>query len=106
MSVIERRMRHTVAQWPLMLILTAVWVLLWGEVNALNVVSGALIAVVVLGVFPLPPLVEPVRIRPVATIRLLTRFAYDVVVASFQVAAQALWFGHHPKNAVIEVHLR
>ncbi|UYM03574.1 Na+/H+ antiporter subunit E [Solicola gregarius] len=94
------------AQWPIVLALAAVWVLLWGELNALNVVAGLLVAIVVLAVFPLPPLIEPVRFRPLPLIRLLARFAYDVVVASVQVAAQALWFGHQPMNAVIEVRLR
>lgn len=95
-----------VSQWPIVLALTAVWVLLWGELNALNLVSGVLVAVVVLAVFPQPAIAERVRFRPFALIRLLARFAYDVVVASAQVAAQALWFGRQPLNAVIEVRLR
>ncbi|UPK75725.1 Na+/H+ antiporter subunit E [Nocardioidaceae bacterium SCSIO 66511] len=106
MNAIRRNLRHSVDQWHIVLVLTLVWVLLWGEINALNIVSGILIAVVVLAFFPLPPLAESIRIRPVALTRLLLRFAYDVIVASVQVAVQALRFGHTPMNALIEVRLR
>lgn len=106
MNALRQNIRHSASQWHVLLVLTLVWVLLWGEVNAFNILSGALIAFVVLAVFPLPQIAESIQIRPIALTRLLVRFAYDVVVASIQVAAQALWFGHHPMNAVIEVRLR
>lgn len=93
-------------QWPVVLLLAAVWVLLWGEVTLWNIVSGIVVAVIVLAVFPQPPIERPVRVRPLGLVRLTARFGYDLVVASVQVAAWALWFGHQPSSAVIEVRLR
>lgn len=87
-----KRVRATF-QWPVVLLLAAVWVLLWGELTILNVVSGIVVAVVVLAAFPLPPIERPVRVRPLGLVRLTVRFGYDLVVASAQVAAQALRFG-------------
>ena len=87
--------------------LTLVWVLLWGEVSALTVVGGALIAVLICLVFPLPPLRLHVRIRPLALLRLLVRFGYDVGVASVMVARATLRRDQSAlRNAVIEVPLR
>lgn len=93
-------------QWPVVVLLAAVWVLLWGELTTLNVVSGVVVAVAVLAVFPLPPIERPARIRPLGLVRLTARFGYDLLVASVQVAVLALRFGHQPRSAVIEVRLR
>ncbi len=91
---------------PIALGLTVVWVLLWGELNAFNVIGGFLVAIAVLVFFPLPPIQQPVRLRPLGLTRLVTKFALDVVVASVQVAFAALRFGYQPMNALIEVPLR
>lgn len=93
-------------QWPVVALLAAVWVLLWGEITTLNVVSGVVVALVVLAAFPQPPIERPARLRPIGLVRLAARFGYDLTVASVQVAALALRFGHRPQSAVIEVRLR
>ena len=86
--------------------LTVVWVALWGDLSAFNVVTGFLVAVVVCLVFPLPGLRLDLRIRPLRLGWLVGRFLADVVVASAQVAWTTLQFHRQPRNAVIEVRLR
>jgi multicomponent Na+:H+ antiporter subunit E len=86
--------------------LTVVWVALWGDLSAFNVVSGLLVAVVVCLVFPLPRLELHLHVRPLRLGRLIVHFLTDVVTASAQVAWITLRFHRQPRNAVIEVHLR
>ncbi|PSL03680.1 multisubunit sodium/proton antiporter MrpE subunit [Haloactinopolyspora alba] len=93
-------------RWPSVLVLTAVWVLLWGELSVANVVSGLAVASVVFAVFPLPPVAFGGRIRPIGLARLLGRFAADLAVASVEVAVLALRTGRRPTSAVIQVDLR
>ena len=106
MSPTAKDRRRCGFQWPFALWLTAVWVLLWGNLSVANVVSGLLVSLVITAVFPLPPIVFDGRVRPLGMLRLVGRFVVDLVVASGQVARQALSFGRRPVNAVIEVDLR
>lgn len=86
--------------------LTVVWVLLWSDLSAANVISGVVVAVVVTTVLPLNPVPFHPQVRPWGMLVLITRFAWDVVVASAQVAAVALRPGRVPHGAVIRVRLR
>ncbi|MEH1098038.1 Na+/H+ antiporter subunit E [Micromonospora sp. CPCC 205561] len=86
--------------------LTAVWVLLWGTLSWANLISGLLLSVVLLAVFPLPPVTFAGRIRPVPLARFWVRFLRDLVVASAQIAWLAVRFGHPPLSAIIAVPLR
>lgn len=86
--------------------LTLLWVALWGDVSAANIVSGLVIAVVVCLVFPLPPLRMHLRVRPLWLAWLVVRFLADVVLASVQVSWTTLQFHRRPQNAVVEVDLR
>jgi multicomponent Na+:H+ antiporter subunit E len=98
--------RRNGLQWPMLIGLTVVWVLLWGGLNVANVLSGLVVAVIVMLVFPLPPIVFGGRLRPVGLLRLAGWFVAELVVASAQVGAQALRIGPRPLNAVIQVDLR
>lgn len=98
--------RRRTLQWPVLLWLTVVWTLLWGDLSLFNVVSGLLIAILVCQVFPLPFLRMKVGLRPHWLAWLVLRFLWDVVVASIQVAVKTLQFGRQPRNAVIEIDLR
>src|SRR3546814_13501079 len=53
-------------------VLVVVWTLLWGELSLANVVSGALVALLVLVAFPVDHDVKAVRHRfnPIAAVRL------------------------------------
>jgi multicomponent Na+:H+ antiporter subunit E len=86
--------------------LIAVWVLLWGSLTWLTVVGGALVAVVVVAVFPLPPVTFAGRVRPGAVLTFTAFFLRDLVVASAQIAWLAVRPGEPPRSAVIAVPLR
>jgi multicomponent Na+:H+ antiporter subunit E len=86
--------------------LTAVWVLLWGELSAANVLGGAAVAVVVTATLPMPAIEFHGRIHLVPLLYLLWRFGVDLVVASAQVAARALDTRRAPRGAVLAVPLR
>ncbi|MEU6072944.1 Na+/H+ antiporter subunit E [Micromonospora sp. NPDC047074] len=86
--------------------LTGVWMLLWGTLSWANLIGGLVLSVVLLAVFPLPPVTFAGRIRPVPLARFWLRFLWDLVVASAQIAWLAVRFGHPPLSAIIAVPLR
>jgi len=101
----RRRARWPRASWGMLAWLTAVWVLLWGDITLANVVAGLGVALLVTTVAPLPRTPFDGRFRPWGVLVLMARFAYDVVVASLQISAMAL-SGRQPRGAVIRVRLR
>jgi multicomponent Na+:H+ antiporter subunit E len=90
---------------PVIVVLTVLWSLLWGNFKPLTVVGGVLVAVVVMAVFPFPPVGWKGRFRPWAALRLLTIFFIDLLVASLQVAWIAIRPAKPPASAVIRVDL-
>jgi multicomponent Na+:H+ antiporter subunit E len=92
-------------QVPLLVALVVLWMLLWGSISWLNLVTGAVLALVVTRVFYLPPIELSGRFHAWWFLVFLRRFAVNLVAASFQVAAQA--FDPRPvsRNAVIGVQL-
>lgn len=102
-----RRRTPTGALQPMVLVwLTAVWVALWQDLSAANVLAGLAVAVAVSLVFPLPRVRVATRVHPWHTLTLLLRFLADIVVASFQVAWLTLQLGRQPRSAVFAVDLR
>jgi multicomponent Na+:H+ antiporter subunit E len=87
-------------------VLLAVWMLLWGVLSWANLISGLLVAAVVLAVFPLPPVTLTGRPRPLGLLRFALRFVADLVRASAQLSWLAFRFGHQPRSAIIQVPLR
>jgi multicomponent Na+:H+ antiporter subunit E len=87
-------------------VLVTVWMLLWGVFSWASLISGLLVAAVVITVFPLPPVTLAGRPHPLALLRLAWRFLTDLVAASFQLAVLAFRFGHQPRSAIIRVPLR
>ena len=85
--------------------LTVVWVLLWGEFSLANLSNGVLLALAITFVMPLPRLRTRYKIRPLALAVLVGRFLADVVTASFQVATIVL-SGRSPRCAVVRIQLR
>jgi multicomponent Na+:H+ antiporter subunit E len=92
--------------WFTIVWITAVWVLLWGNFRPGTVASGLLVAVLVPTVLPLPAFGYRGRVRPLATLHLVVRFAFDLVVASFQVAFLAMIPTRQPRGAVVRIALR
>ncbi len=90
---------------PVIIGLTIVWSMLWGEITVLNVIGGLVVATLVITVFPFPSVDLHGRFRPLSALVLLARFLFDLVVASFQVAWISIRPAAPPRSAVIEVHL-
>ncbi|PZM97142.1 MAG: Na+/H+ antiporter subunit E [Actinobacteria bacterium] len=87
-------------------VLVTVWILLWGTVSWANLLSGLVVAAVVLTAFPLPPVTFAGRIRLIGSLRFLIRFLSDIVAASIQISLLAFRFGHTVHSAIIAVPLR
>lgn len=99
-----RRSRRTL-QWPVVIWLTIVWLMLWGSISPLMIVGGVLASTAILLAFPLPPIQFDGRVHPFKLVSLIAHFAKDLTLASFQVAWLAIRPGAPPLNAVIEVDL-
>ncbi len=75
-----------------------VWLALWGGVSAANVCSGAVVAVLLLWLFPLRSSTRPGRFRLVWALRLLGYFLVKLVEANAVVA----WEVVTPRNRIVE----
>ena len=98
-----RVLRRLGSQWHALVLLTVVWVLLWGDLSWANVIAGALIAVGVVTMFPLPAIDMQGTVRPWRTVVLAARFVSDLFVASFEVAWKAVRPGPTPHGAIVAV---
>ena len=85
--------------------LTLVWVLLWGTFSWANLLSGLLVAVLVVRFFPLPGVPGGGRLRPTKLLRALGRVGVDLLVSSVQVAGQSLRPGPPVRSSIVRVHL-
>lgn len=72
--------------------LTAVWVLLWGRLSVANVLSGAVVAAVLLAVFPLERAdrTAGVVVRPVGVARLVGRVTLQLVTSNATMIARVV----------------
>lgn len=93
-------------RWTMALVTAVVWVLLWGNLSLANLLSGFVLGLLVTWVFPLPPIELAGRFRAWSLATMIGRLLFDLVRASFVVAAQAFRFGHTMRNAVVRVDLR
>ncbi|MGR6967182.1 Na+/H+ antiporter subunit E [Geodermatophilus sp. URMC 61] len=97
------RLRH---QGPLIVWLVLVWMLLWGTWSWANLLSGLLVALVVLTLLPLPHVVGGTRVRPLPVLTFLGHFVVDLSVSGAQVAWEALRPGGLRSTAIVRVQLR
>ncbi|SFE06996.1 Na+/H+ antiporter subunit E [Blastococcus tunisiensis] len=97
------RLRH---QLPLLVWLVLVWNLLWGTWSWANLISGVLVALAVTLLLPLPPVVGGARVRPVALVRFLGHFVYDLIKSGALVAWQTVRPRGIDRSAIITVQLR
>jgi multicomponent Na+:H+ antiporter subunit E len=81
--------------------LILVWVLLWGNVSAANLLSGLAVALVITVLLPLPTVPIEGRLHPVSLLRLGVLIAYYLVLSSVQVAWLAIRPGSLPRSAVL-----
>jgi multicomponent Na+:H+ antiporter subunit E len=88
-------------------VLTAVWVLLWDRPSVFIIITGVLLAVGVTLVFPLPPIeLHGGRLRLGALAELAGRLLVDLVRSSFGMVGLAFRFGRTPRSAIVRVQLR
>lgn len=87
-------------------LLAAVWVMLWGEASLLNILYGLALGWLVTVVFWLPPIRYYGRVRPLHVLLLVLAQLRDLAVASVHLAAVA--FRRHPRfrPGIIRVDLR
>ena len=100
---IEAATRRLALRWVCWLVL--VWILLWGTFSAANVLSGLLVALVIILLLPLPVVPVEGRVHPLSLIRLILTVGYYLVLSSVQVAFLAVRPGPPPLSAVLRAHL-
>ena len=100
------RRRPWSAQWPTVLWLVVVWVLLWGDLSVANVLAGIAISLLVTRGLRMSPIDFQGTVHPFGLLVLVARFVVDLVHASFQVSLLALRPHRLPHGAVIAVQLR
>jgi multicomponent Na+:H+ antiporter subunit E len=98
--------RQYLRQLPYALWLIVLWLALWGQLSVLALLTGAIIAFLVVRVFYLPPAEAPGRFNPYRFAILAGVFAFDLMRASFHVA----WLAIRPRrvdvSSIIQVDLR
>lgn len=86
-------------------VLTGIWVLLWGTLSVANVASGAIVAVLVLWLFPMPS-PEDTGIRALATVKFAVIFAWLLVVSTWEVVVEVLRRRPATHQGIVAVPLR
>jgi multicomponent Na+:H+ antiporter subunit E len=102
----ERLVHQLRHQLPLLVWLVLVWVLLWGTWSWANLISGAVLALVVTVLLPLPPVVGGTRLHPVGLVVFVGYFFADLVRSAALVAWQTLRPGGIGYSAIISVQMR
>jgi multicomponent Na+:H+ antiporter subunit E len=92
-------------QTPLLVGLVILWMLLWGSLSLLNLVTGIILALLVTRVFYLPPVELSGRFNVLWAAVFLVRFLGQLTYASFQVAFQALRPRGISHSSIIAVQL-
>jgi multicomponent Na+:H+ antiporter subunit E len=78
--------------------IATMWVFLWGEPTAANILGGAAVAAVLVFVFSAAPEGPRSSFRPAAALRFLLHFAYKLVEANLILA----WEVATPRNRIRE----
>lgn len=87
-------------------LILVVWLLLWDTFQVANVISGVLVAVVVLKVVPGPRYQTPSPVfRPIATLRFAVRVIIDLIRANLAVAREIVSKESSVHTAVVAVPL-
>lgn len=90
---------------PLVIGLVLLWMMLWHEASLLSVVSGLLVAIVVMRLFYLPPVELAGRFNVWFAVQYLAYFVWHLGRASWEVAWLAVRPGPPPKTSIIAVKL-
>jgi len=84
----------------------AVWVALWGDVSAANLLSGLALGSILMLVFPMRPRGVPGAFRPAAAIRFGGYFAWKLVEASAVVTWEVLTPTNRINEGIVAVPIR
>ncbi|MFP8962347.1 Na+/H+ antiporter subunit E [Streptomyces nanhaiensis] len=98
--------RRTSRQWPLALWLWVLWIVLWGSVSPVVLVGGAVVALLVVVLFPLPSIARRARPHPLWLLLLPAHLLVGLVGSAVAVALEAVRRGPRVRAAVLEVPLR
>lgn len=96
--------RVVIAGW-----LVIMWLLLWGDLNLANLLTGLLLAVGLVVVFPPDDTNDdPIVVRPVQTISFLVWFSWALIITNVAVAREVLLPSSRSqiRPAVVAVELR
>jgi multicomponent Na+:H+ antiporter subunit E len=85
--------------------LVLVWILLWGNISAANILSGLAIALLITLLLPLPAVPVEGRLHPLSLLRLIVTVFYYLALSSVQVAWLAVKPGPPPVSAVLRAHV-
>lgn len=97
-------MRRTALRVWVLCWLVLVWILLWGNFSAANVLSGLAVAALITALLPLPAVPVEGKVHPLSLLRLGVTVAYYLFLSSWQVAFLAIKPGP-PLSAVLRAHL-
>jgi multicomponent Na+:H+ antiporter subunit E len=86
--------------------LVVVWVALWRDVSVANLISGVLVAVGTVWLFPLPQQRSSLNVRPLALLRFLGTTLWAIVKANFVVAWEVVTPANQINEGVVAVDLR
>jgi multicomponent Na+:H+ antiporter subunit E len=88
--------------------LVGVWVLGWGELSLANVLSGVLVALAVLALFPLGALPElhGQTVRPVAALHLAGYFVVELVQSNISMVRDLLGHRSRIRTGIVAYPLR
>ncbi|MFC5995229.1 Na+/H+ antiporter subunit E [Pseudonocardia hispaniensis] len=90
---------------PQVLLLTVVWVLLWGTVSVKIVLGGLLVGSAVAYLFPLPVEHPAMPVRPWRLLQLAGYLVVDLVISGVQVSWETLRYGPRARAGIIVVPL-
>jgi multicomponent Na+:H+ antiporter subunit E len=94
------------SRWPLVVVSAVVWVLMWGDLSALIVVSGVVVGLLVALLFPQPPEPYSGRLHPLGFAALVATLLIDLVRGSITVVRRAIGPSKPMRNAIVGVRLR
>lgn len=83
--------------------LTAMWVLLWGDLTPANLLGGAAAAAVLLAVFPAQAAPRPFQFRIGAAVRFLAFFVVKLIQANMILAWEVMTPGNRIREGIVAI---
>jgi len=90
---------------PQLFWLTVVWVLLWGTLTPATIVGGVIVALLVTWLFPLPPMRDPIPLRPLRIAALAGFLAVDLLRSAGDIAWETMRYGSRARAGIVAVPL-